>query len=173
MFCNAWWPRQCVEALRRLADPVLLRRLCSILSPAESMLISGSYQPANGDTLDWTAADGALLDELANLLGPVPEAEDRGPDLPRGGAEVPELDHDDRAAHPHREVDPRHPHDTYAHILVDEAQDVSPMQWRMLRRRGAAPVGQLSGPAQSPDRRPGGIRALSEIIGAAPVHGSE
>ena len=70
--------RSAVEALRRLADPALLRRLSgSILSPAESMLISGSYQPANGDTLDWTAADGALLDELANLLGPVPEAEDR------------------------------------------------------------------------------------------------
>ena len=31
----------------------------------------------------------------------------------------------------------RLPHDTYAHILVDEAQDVTPMQWRMLRRRGA------------------------------------
>ena len=29
------------------------------------------------------------------------------------------------------------PHDTYAHILVDEAQDITPMQWRMLRRRGA------------------------------------
>ena len=24
----------------------------------------------------------------------------------------------------------------YAHVLVDEAQDLSPMQWRMLARRG-------------------------------------
>ena len=39
---------------------------------------------------------------------------------------------------PAREVDPFElPHETYAHLLVDEAQDVSPMQWRMLRRRGA------------------------------------
>ena len=37
-----------------------------------------------------------------------------------------------------REVDPFDlPHETYAHILVDEAQDITPMQWRMLRRRGA------------------------------------
>ena len=28
------------------------------------------------------------------------------------------------------------PQTTYAHILVDESQDVTPMQWRMLRRRG-------------------------------------
>src|SRR5699024_7476290 len=26
--------------------------------------------------------------------------------------------------------------DEYAHVLVDEAQDLSPMQWRMLGRRG-------------------------------------
>ena len=36
-----------------------------------------------------------------------------------------------------REVDPfEPPHETYAHVLVDEAQDITPMQWRMLRRRG-------------------------------------
>jgi DNA helicase IV len=28
-------------------------------------------------------------------------------------------------------------YDGYAHVLVDEAQDLSPMQWRMLGRRGA------------------------------------
>lgn len=28
------------------------------------------------------------------------------------------------------------PSDSYAHVLVDEAQDLSPMQWRMLARRG-------------------------------------
>src|SRR5699024_5852370 len=28
------------------------------------------------------------------------------------------------------------PADEYAHVLVDEAQDLSPMQWRMLGRRG-------------------------------------
>jgi len=28
-------------------------------------------------------------------------------------------------------------YDGYAHVLVDEAQDISPMQWRMLGRRGS------------------------------------
>ena len=175
MFCNAWWPAvSAVEALRRLADPALLRRLSgSILSPAESTLISGSYQPANGDTLDWTAADGALLDELANLLGPVPEAEDREvPIFLEGGADVPELITTIERLTPTREVDPfATPHDTYAHILVDEAQDVSPMQWRMLRRRGGSASWTIVGdPAQSSwtDAQEASV-ALSEIIGAAPV----
>lgn len=53
----------------------------------------------------WTAADVPLLDEAAVLLGP---------------------------------VDTKHADDhlrTYGHIVVDEAQDLSPMQLRMLARR--------------------------------------
>jgi DNA helicase IV len=175
MFANAWWPAvSAVEALRRLADPALLRRLsASILSPAECALVSGSYQPANGDALDWTAADGALLDELANLLGPVPEPEDR--DVPiflEGGTEVPELITTIERLTSTREVDPfATPHETYAHILVDEAQDVSPMQWRMLRRRGGSASWTIVGdPAQSSwTDAEEASRALSEIIASAPV----
>ena len=56
----------------------------------------------------------------------------------------------DRLARP-REVDPFElPHETYAHMLVDEAQDITPMQWRMLRRRGASASWTIVGdPAQS------------------------
>jgi DNA helicase IV len=39
-------------------------------------------------------------------------------------------------AAPERRARPSN-YDGYAHVLVDEAQDVSPMQWRMLGRRGA------------------------------------
>jgi DNA helicase IV len=175
MFCNAWWPAvSAVEALRRLADSALVRRLSgSILSPAECALLSGSYQPANGDALDWTAADGALLDELANLLGPLPESEDREvPIFLEGGTEVPELITTIERLIPTREVDPfATPHETYAHILVDEAQDVSPMQWRMLRRRGGSASWTIVGdPAQSSwTDADEASRALSEIIAAAPV----
>ena len=175
MFCNAWWPAvSAVEALRRLADPALLRRLSgSILSPAECALVSGSYQPANGDALDWTAADGALLDELVNLMGPVPEPEDREvPIFLEGGTEVPELITTIERLMPTREVDPfATPHETYAHILVDEAQDVSPMQWRMLRRRGGSASWTIVGdPAQSSwTDAEEASRALSEIISSAPV----
>ena len=71
-----------------------------------------------------------------------------------------------------REVDPFElPHETYAHLLVDEAQDVSPMQWRMLRRRGASASWTIVGdPAQSSwtDTEEAN-RAIEEIIGTAPV----
>ncbi len=73
----------------------------------------------------------------------------------------------DRLSTP-REVDPFDlPHETYAHVLVDEAQDITPMQWRMLRRRGAGASWTIVGdPAQSswPDAAEA-ERAISEIIG--------
>ena len=73
---------------------------------------------------------------------------------------------------PAREADPFElPHETYAHLLIDEAQDVSPMQWRMLRRRGASASWTIVGdPAQSAwtDTEEAN-RAIEEIIGTAPV----
>ncbi len=69
------------------------------------------------------------------------------------------------------EVDPNaDPHDTFAHVLVDEAQDISPMQWRMLRRRGSQASWTIVGdPAQSswPDLDESAA-ALRELIGSAP-----
>jgi DNA helicase IV len=56
-------------------------------------------------------------------------------------------------------------------VLVDEAQDITPMQWRMLRRRGAGASWTIVGdPAQSswPDPAETG-RALQELVGTAPV----
>ena len=175
VFVNAWWPLiGAPESLARLADPALLVRLsASVLSNAECALISASYQASNGDAPDWTAADGALLDELANMLGPVPEPDERevsiflDPD-----SEVSELITTMERLAPVREADPfATTHETYAHILVDEAQDVSPMQWRMLRRRGGSASWTIvSDPAQSswPDAAEAN-RALTDIIGAAPV----
>jgi AAA domain len=175
VFVNAWWPLiGAAESLARLADPALLVRLsASVLSNAECALLSASYQASNGDSPDWTAADGALLDELANMLGPVPEPDERevsiflDPD-----SEVSELITTMERLAPVREADPfATTHETYAHILVDEAQDVSPMQWRMLRRRGGSASWTIvSDPAQSswPDADEAN-RALNDIIGAAPV----
>jgi hypothetical protein len=175
VFVNAWWPQiGAAESLARLADPALLVRLsASVLSNAECALISASYQLSNGAAPDWTAADGALLDELANMLGPVPEPDERevsiflDPD-----SEVSELITTMERLAPVREADPfATTHETYAHILVDEAQDVSPMQWRMLRRRGGSASWTIvSDPAQSswPDAEEAN-RALNDIIGAAPV----
>src|SRR5204863_460021 len=57
----------------------------------------------------WTADDVPLLDEARSLLGPRPRRKGRPAD-------------DDELR-------------TYGHIIVDEAQDLSPMQLRMLNRR--------------------------------------
>ncbi len=171
MFLNAWWPAvSAPQALSRLADVELLKRIStSILSNAECEVLSASYR----DATDWTAADGALLDELVHLLGPVPVQEE--PEL----AGLPDLDSGVQEVFTTADLlstvgesDPfEFPHETYAHVLVDEAQDVSPMQWRMLRRRGASASWTIVGdPAQSSlaDTQEAN-RAIEEIIGTAPV----
>jgi DNA helicase IV len=172
MFCNAWWPAvSAPTALARLADIELTKRVAtSTLSDAECELLSASYRGAT----DWTAADCALLDELVHLLGPPPVADDQElsglPDLDSEAQEV--ITTADLFSPAAREVDPFElPHETYAHLVVDEAQDVSPMQWRMLRRRGSSASWTIVGdPAQSSwaDTEEAN-RAIDEIIGTAPV----
>ena len=172
MFCNAWWPAvSAPAALARLADVELIKRVGrSVLSHADCELLSASYRGA----ADWTAADGALLDELVHLLGPLPAPDDEElpglPDLDSGREEV--FTTADLLSPPAREVDPFElPHETYAHLLIDEAQDVSPMQWRMLRRRGASASWTIVGdPAQSSwSDTEEANRAIAEIVGTAPV----
>ncbi len=178
MFCLAWWPVvSAPEALARLADPALLRRLsASALSNAECDRLNASYAGVgrSGSAPDaWTAADGALLDELVSLLGPAPvEAEPEVSLFLDEDSEFAEVvTTADRLSTP-REVDPFElPYQTYAHILVDEAQDITPMQWRMLRRRGASASWTIVGdPAQSSWPDPAETtRALDEIVRTAPV----
>ena len=171
MFVNAWWPTvSAPTALGRLADVELLKRIStSILSSAECESLSASYR----DAADWTAADGALLDELVHLLGPVPAQEEQeGSGLPDLDSEMQEVVTTADLLSPVRESDPFDlPHETYAHVLVDEAQDVSPMQWRMLRRRGGSASWTIVGdPAQSSwTDTEEADRAITEIIGTAPI----
>ena len=172
MFCNAWWPAVgAPAALARLADVELLKKIsASVLSDAECELVSASYR----DATDWTAADGALLDELVHLLGPLPVLdEEEVPGLSDLDADMQEVFTTADVLSPvARETDPFEvPHETYAHLLIDEAQDVSPMQWRMLRRRGASASWTIVGdPAQSSwTDTAEADRAIEGIIGTAPV----
>jgi DNA helicase IV len=172
MFLNAWWPSvSAPAALARLADVELLKRIsASALSEAECELVSASYR----DATDWTAADGALLDELVHLLGPLPVLDEQEvPGLADLDSEMQEVfTTADMLSPAARDTDPFElPHETYAHLLIDEAQDVSPMQWRMLRRRGASASWTIVGdPAQSSwTDTAEADRAIEEIIGTAPV----
>ena len=170
MFGNAWWPvLTAPDVLARLADESLTERLsANLLSPAEVRGLAGSY--ARNDT--WSVADTALLDELVDLIGVAPQAEPEDPLLfLTEGASVQEVvTTADRLSYV-REVDPfADPYDTFAHVLVDEAQDITPMQWRMLRRRGASASWTVVGdPAQSSWPDPAETAAaLEQLTGTAP-----
>lgn len=172
MFLHSWWPALSpVEVLRRLGDPAVVRTVADgVLSTAEQECLLASYGP--GTSL--TVADIALLDELATLLGPMPPPPtDEGEDPTLAlldGAEVSELVSTVPGSTPEAETLTDDTHETYAHVLVDESQDITPMQWRMLRRRGAQASWTIVGDlAQSswPDLDEVG-QAVRSLIGTAP-----
>jgi alpha-D-ribose 1-methylphosphonate 5-triphosphate synthase subunit PhnG len=170
MFCNAWWPYvSAEETLARLGDQQTLDRVAGHgLSEHDRRVLSESFRSGGEPTV----ADAALLDELIDRIGPIPQLETE-PNifLDDEGHEVSEVvTTADRLAVP-REVDPfAEPYQTYAHILLDEAQDISPMQWRMLRRRGQHASWTIVGdPAQSSWPDPDEVqRAVQQVIGNAP-----
>ncbi|HWG99257.1 MAG TPA: AAA family ATPase [Pilimelia sp.] len=151
-FLRAWWPLlRPLTVLGWLADRRRLRGYAhGILSPAEIDAVAASY--ADLPTAGPTVADVALLDELDDLLGRPPKPRVRPADpfqVAPGVREVSTYADRQRAA---RAAAVQRPEDyrEYAHIVVDEAQDVSPMQWRMLGRRGRYASWTVVGdPAQS------------------------
>jgi DNA helicase IV len=158
-FVRQWWrPLDAREVLLWLADPERTRRYAAgILNEAESTLLIDSIRVAI-DMGTWSVADVALIDDIASILGTM-----REPDREEHASyQVEELDN--VSAHDVSEVTTHGtnpwattrtgyevtPHtnmehlmngrldgpEEYAHVLIDEAQDISPMQWRMLGRRG-------------------------------------
>ncbi|MEV4724768.1 HelD family protein [Micromonospora humida] len=137
-FLKAWWPRlHPRHVLGWLARPERLHRYAAgVLSRAEVGLLVQAYRSL--DTEGLTVADIALLDELDALLGqPVrPKKARRDPFQLAGGVrELSTFGERQRAARAAARERPEDYRD-YAHVVVDESQDVSPMQWRMIGRRG-------------------------------------
>jgi hypothetical protein len=137
-FARAWWPVLApAEVLGWMTDVARLRHAGKDwLSAADAEALARSF--ADGPTV----ADVALLDELRVLLGEVPKpsrrrGRSRGQGIDFAGDDIRELSTvtDRYYGRPERSPRPDN-YDGYAHVLVDEAQDVSPMQWRMLGRRG-------------------------------------
>lgn len=171
MFQHAWWPTlRPATVLPRLADADVAQRVCAgLLTPEQIEAVSASYTAGS----EWTVADMALLDELYAIVGPEPPEPDE-PDptafLEEGSGVAELVSTQDRLART-REVDPDDDGvDTFAHVLVDEAQDITPLQWRMLRRRGPQASWTIVGdPAQSSWPDPNETeRALTDLIGHAP-----
>ncbi|NVI86784.1 AAA family ATPase [Actinomadura sp. BRA 177] len=156
-FLVTWWPiRRPLDVLRSLGDPSRLRRVAGRdLDRADIDPLAASW--AEGAPLSYQ--DVALLDELDALLGSPPRPSRRrkapseddpfvvdGVNILTGEEvadetwepEMQELTTSMERLERSRRVDDGvvEERPEYAHIVVDEAQDLSPMQWRMLGRRG-------------------------------------
>ncbi|WP_239066765.1 HelD family protein [Actinomadura bangladeshensis] len=156
-FLVAWWPiRRPLDVLRSLGDPARLRAAAGRdVDRADIGPLAASW--AADSPLSYQ--DVALLDELDALLGPPPRPSRRrkapseddpfvvdGVNILTGEEvvdetwepEMQELTTSMERLERSRRVDDGvvEERPEYAHIVVDEAQDLSPMQWRMLGRRG-------------------------------------
>jgi DNA helicase IV len=124
------WPRLSAEELIHDlfgSRPLVALAAKGILDKEERASL---YRPRSSslEEIPWTPADLALVDEARVLLGPRRSRPPQGADADDG---------------------PR----TYGHIVVDEAQDLSPMQLRMVSRRSLSgsvtavgDIGQATGP---------------------------
>ncbi|MDR1355937.1 MAG: AAA family ATPase [Propionibacteriaceae bacterium] len=175
-FLQIWWPVLVPEQLlARLADEKLLAKLAGpLLTLKQLRVVSDSlahvrhWDVADTVRARWSVSDIALLDELACLLGPSPNSEEDEPAIfIESGSDVAEISttYERSSSRPQTVDDDAE--STYAHVLIDESQDVTPMQWRMLRRRGPQASWTLVGdPAQSSYPFPRDTaQAITEIVG--------
>jgi hypothetical protein len=134
------WPRLAPhELVHDLlgARPLLASAGRGILTDAEQAALFRARSAAL-DAVAWTPADVALIDEARTLLGP------RQPRPTRAEARERDARRPDAQAWPRglgaAATGPPPPSSSdevrsFGHIVVDEAQDLSPMQLRMLARR--------------------------------------
>jgi DNA helicase IV len=176
-FAVAWWPPlDATDVLRWLRDPELLARVGEgVVSQEDMALLTKSWTSPREGRDEWSVEDVALLDELRYQLGDLPEKHDHDPDplahlVSEEMREVTTIADREYATGPRTSV--RTEDDGYAHVLVDEAQDLTPMQWRMVGRRGRTATWTVVGdPAQSSWPVPEeSARAREEALGDKPRH---
>ncbi|MGW3331203.1 HelD family protein [Streptomyces rubiginosohelvolus] len=173
-FLDAWWPELTPRrVLAAMADERRLGRWSRrILNQGETRRLARSLKRLDADgNGPLSVHDVALLDELQALLGTPnrpkrkreadPLDELTGLDELMPQREETQWERAERLAAERTE---------YAHVIVDEAQDLTPMQWRMVGRRGRHATWTVVGdPAQSswsdPDEA---AAARDEALGSRP-----
>ncbi|MET7799769.1 HelD family protein [Streptomyces decoyicus] len=155
-FLDAWWPELSPRGvLAAMADERLLGRWARrILNQREVRQLARSLRRLDSKGHGpLSVHDVALLDELQMVLG--------APMRPPRPREADPLDHltglEELSTYADRNGGGRSRRERleeertdYAHVIVDEAQDLTPMQWRMVGRRGRQATWTVVGdPAQS------------------------
>ncbi|MFD4505040.1 HelD family protein [Streptomyces sp. NPDC058457] len=167
-FLDAWWPELTPQTvLTAMTDERRLGRWARrILNPGEIRRVARSLK-RDGHTVH----DIAMLDELQAILGtparPKRKREADPLDQLTGLEELMPVREESQRERAERLAQERV---EYAHVIVDEAQDLTPMQWRMVGRRGRHATWTVVGdPAQSswsdPDEA---AEARDEALGSRP-----
>ena len=178
-FVIGWWPPLAApDVLGWLRDPEVLARISDgIVSAEEQRLLLKSW----GDDNRLSIEDIPLIDELRYALGDVPTRSDDERDDPiseiQGGVDMQELmtaAEREYAPTGRAWTPPTHSieDDGFAHVLIDEAQDLTPMQWRMVGRRGRTASWTIVGdPAQSSWPEPAeSAAARAEALAGKALH---
>nr|WP_243875938.1 ATP-binding domain-containing protein [Streptomyces sp. 846.5] len=149
-------PEQLLTAL--FGSPDLLAQAMPDFSEAERVALLRQHPGPDPEAAAWTTADVPLLDEAAELLGPLPGSkESRRADaatearelefasivLDDFGVGLAEMDAEmlarqyrgEEALIPLAERAAEDRTWGFGHVIVDEAQELSPMDWRLLTRR--------------------------------------
>ncbi|WP_316744102.1 UvrD-helicase domain-containing protein [Streptomyces sp. MK7] len=167
-FLDAWWPELTPRAvLAAMADERRLGRWARrVLNPGEVRRVARALK-RDGHSVH----DIAMLDELRAILGtparPRKKRELDPLDQLTGLEELMPVRQESQRERAERLAQER---TEYAHVIVDEAQDLTPMQWRMVGRRGRHATWTVVGdPAQSswsdPDEA---AEARDEALGTRP-----
>jgi DNA helicase IV len=172
-FALSWWPPlDAREVLGWLRDPGFLARVGEgVVSADEQVLLVDSWQT---DSL--SVEDVPLIDELRYALGDLPDRREEDHELDDYlGGDLQELTtaaerEFGAGAGPWAPPAHRIEDDGYAHVLVDEAQDLTPMQWRMVGRRGRAATWTIVGDAAQSSWP---VPAESAAARAAAIEGKE
>ncbi|SEP55677.1 HelD family protein [Streptomyces radiopugnans] len=175
-FLDAWWPELTPRrVLAAMADEKRLSRWARrVLQPREVRRLARSLARLDaGGSGPLSVHDVALLDELRVLLGTPARPRRREVDPLDQLTGLEELStYADRLAARTARAERREEEERtdYAHVIVDEAQDLTPMQWRMVGRRGRQATWTVVGdPAQSSWSDPEeAAAARDEALGARP-----
>ncbi|WP_030271964.1 HelD family protein [Streptomyces sp. NRRL B-24484] len=171
-FLDAWWapvtPRRVLATLRHPRHTNRIARRA--VTPEEARRLAASWRHLDergGGAL--SAHDVALVDELQVLLGEPARPKVREVDAVDMLSGLDEVTTYAERSYGRRERVPVE-RTEYAHVIVDEAQDLTPMQWRMIGRRARMATWTIVGdPAQSSWPFPQEAQsAMDEVLSGKP-----